>query len=211
MPVFDESNEDDDDSDEEIVIPQEPSAPAASPSSVDTAASIAGGLLSRTGKKNRPSELEEDFTESEEGGYDTSAITYLLLWKVLPCVLGLVILVPLFMYLLGDMFGSGPELPPLGQLEGIVTLDGKVGIAQLRFIPEVGPMDQAKGSMSWAATDANGSYEAMYTTDIPGLVVGAHSVQIAINGMVFERKIEVKEGDNVENFALETPVSAPAQ
>ena len=55
---------------------------AARPSSTDNSSNIAGQLLSKTGKKNRPDDWQDP--EEEEGGYDVSAIRYLLLFRIVP-------------------------------------------------------------------------------------------------------------------------------
>jgi hypothetical protein len=66
---------------------------------------------------------------------------------------------------------SGPEL---GEVSGIVTLDGEpLPKARIRFEP-VGP----DGSPSYAKTDEDGHYELMFGVDKPGAMVGEHLVRI---------------------------------
>ena len=103
----------------------------------DNSAQVASQLLSKTGKKNKPSDFD-DYEEEGEGGYDFSAINYLILWRVLPTVLGLGILIPGFYILFGPMTFPGVELPPLVELKGVVTLDGQpLANATIQFIPEL--------------------------------------------------------------------------
>lgn len=73
--------------------------------------------------------------------------------------------------------GCGPELPPIGEVSGLVTQDGKPveGVA-LEFIPAEG------GRPSLAVTDSEGRYNAMFTADTDGALVGKHSIRYEING-----------------------------
>ncbi|MCR9209396.1 MULTISPECIES: carboxypeptidase-like regulatory domain-containing protein [Rhodopirellula] len=73
--------------------------------------------------------------------------------------------------------GCGPELPPIGEVTGLVTQDGKPveGVA-LEFVPTEG------GRPSMAVTDSEGRYSAMFTADTDGALVGKHSIRYEING-----------------------------
>lgn len=108
--------------------------------------------------------------------------------------------------------GGGGNTPELGEVEGVVTLDGKpLPEAQVDFIP-------AAGRPSMAETDANGKYRLQYTADNEGAIVGPHTVKIhtAVDGRVdrqeelvppryhadTELKADVKAGSNEINFDL---------
>ncbi|PHQ33740.1 transthyretin-like family protein [Rhodopirellula bahusiensis] len=75
------------------------------------------------------------------------------------------------------MTGCGPELPPIGEVSGVITQDGKPveGVA-LEFVPVDG------GRPSMAVTDAEGHYSAMFTAQTDGALVGKHTIRYEING-----------------------------
>ena len=66
--------------------------------------------------------------------------------------------------------GSGH--PPLGQVTGTVTLDGKpVPDVRVAFEP-------AGAAASSGVTDASGKYTLFYAKDVKGAVIGKHVVRI---------------------------------
>ncbi|WP_339730538.1 hypothetical protein [uncultured Gimesia sp.] len=68
--------------------------------------------------------------------------------------------------------GGGSDLPPLGQVSGIVTLDGQpLEHAQLIFQPE-------NGRPSVGETDSEGNYELVFTGTASGALLGPHKVVI---------------------------------
>ena len=70
--------------------------------------------------------------------------------------------------------GSPGDAPDLGQVKGVVTLDGKpVAGATINFTPEGG------GASSTAVTDEQGNYELRYIRDEMGAKVGKHRVMIS--------------------------------
>lgn len=74
--------------------------------------------------------------------------------------------------------GCGGDLPELGKVKGVVTLDGQpLAEAQVEFLPE-------SGRPSGAETDEDGRYRLRYTADTDGAIVGRHTVKIrtAIDG-----------------------------
>lgn len=116
---------------------------------------------------------------------------------------------------------GGSDLPELGQVSGVVTLNGQpVDGANVEFIPQ-------SGRPSLGITDAQGKYTLLYLTTVEGAVVGSHTVVIrtvrAANGgegdeaLVEAReetipqayndestlKVEVSSGSNTHDFALE--------
>lgn len=183
---------------------------AARPSSTDNSSNIAGQLLSKTGKKNRPDDWQDP--EEDEGGYDFSAIRYLLLFRVIPVLVGGVLLSWGGYALFSDMLGDELERPPLAEVSGVVTLDGKGVQAVVDFHPDAGDSKSTKsGSMSRGTCDENGKYTLFYTADLEGAVIGKHNVMIAVGHLRFQRTAEVKEGENPDvNFELITPATAPA-
>ncbi len=108
--------------------------------------------------------------------------------------------------------GGGGDLPKLGRVKGVVTLDGKpLAEAQVQFLPQ-------SGRPSTAETATDGSYRLQYTADHDGALVGSHTVKIqtAIDGRddprserlparyhsKTELKADVKSGSNEFNFDL---------
>lgn len=75
---------------------------------------------------------------------------------------------------LATLFGcSGSKQPPLGTVEGFVTLDGKpLATAAVLFTPE------GRGRTSIGITDADGRYSLTYLRDIKGADLGRHTVRI---------------------------------
>ncbi|GAB5405982.1 MAG: carboxypeptidase-like regulatory domain-containing protein [Aureliella sp.] len=72
--------------------------------------------------------------------------------------------------------GCGDDTPPLGQLNGVVTIDGKPFVGgSLQFIPEGG------GRPSVAVTDENGEFEALYLVGRTGALIGSHKVLFEVN------------------------------
>ena len=182
---------------------------AAHPSSTDNSSNIAGQLLSKTGKKNRPDDWE---APEEEGEYDFSAVRYVVLFRIVPLLVAGVLLSWGGYALFSNMLGETLELPPLAKVSGVVTLDGKVVQAMVVFQPDAGEAQSTRsGSMSRGTCDGNGKYTLSYTADIEGAVIGKHNVLIAVGHLRFQQVAEVKEGNNSEvNFELLSPATAPA-
>lgn len=108
---------------------------------------------------------------------------------------------------------GGIKTPPLGLVEGVVTLDGvPIPAAMVVFTPD-GP-----GRSSTAVTDTSGRYALVFLRDIPGANVGTHTVRITtatgkrgVREMLpprYHRKTvltaTVQPGSNTINFALQT-------
>jgi len=185
---------------EEEPAPRAPKKPfgAAKPTG-DNSANIASDLLSKTAKKNRPSDIEAE----EEGGYDFSAITYLLVWKVMPIVIGFAVLVPLFYWMFAGMMRDEVEIPPLVEIHGMLSIDGSpIPNAEILFIPALNEDAPVSGSLSQARTGPDGSYVALYTDDIPGVVPGKHIVRIRAPGRLLEHEMTVVEGDSEKNITI---------
>jgi len=105
------------------------------------------------------------------------------------------------------------DLPPLGTVTGVVTLDGKpLADANVAFAPE-------HGRTSIARTDAAGRYELYYDGPHKGAAVGRHRVIITATPSMDEANpilvparynaqttltAEVKAGKNTFDFALKS-------
>jgi hypothetical protein len=102
------------------------------------------------------------------------------------------------------------DSPPLGQVSGRVTLDGKpLEKGRLYFIPKSG------GRTSTAELDASGNYTLLYSLDEWGAKVDDHTVKISTEGefgggervpakynVESELMVKVKPGNNVHDFEL---------
>jgi len=72
---------------------------------------------------------------------------------------------------------SRGDRPPLGEVHGTVTLDGKpLPRAMVSFRPESG------GRLSRGLTDDAGRYELIYLRDIRGAKIGRHEVMVTTAG-----------------------------
>lgn len=69
--------------------------------------------------------------------------------------------------------GGADDMPDVGHVTGVVTLDGApLANAKVFFSPT------ESGRTSEAVTDAEGKYELRYIRDIMGAKVGEHSVRV---------------------------------
>jgi hypothetical protein len=204
--------EDDDDEDDDL--PGDRVAPAAPPiqHSKENAANIAGNLLGKTGKKNS----KEDAGDEDGGSnYDYSAVTYVITRRVLPAVVGLVVLTYVLYNFFGGMMSDERAIPKLAIVSGVVTLNGTPQAAELTFNPILLQHEQkmsenvTKGANSKAWSLKNGKYSAMYSGDIEGAILGKHSVKVVIpkEAIIEVREIEVKEGVNTFNFEIKKPAA----
>ena len=167
---------------------------AARPATTENAADIAGSLLTKTGKKNRPDEVEEEVDKVE---YDFSEIKYLLTTRVLPAVGAIVGAFLLYLWL----SSSESDLPPLAEVSGRVTVDGEPVPAQLMFFPS---NENAEGSGSVAQCNADGTYEVYYNADVKGAVVGPNTIRISVGPRPFVETRDIVDGPNELNFDLKT-------
>ena len=77
--------------------------------------------------------------------------------------------------------------PELGQVEGRITLDGlSLADATVTFEPE-------KGRPSSGKTDEFGQFTLMYLDDVPGAVVGTHTVRISTASVVVDMEAGTEE------------------
>ena len=114
---------------------------------------------------------------------------------------------------------AGPEIPPLGSVTGVVTLDGQP-------LPEVMVMFQPKagGRSSMGKTDATGNYILNFNSETPGAIIGDHAVSIrtpmetpnpgqkeAIPSVYNTKTLlleKVSDGENTIDFDLKSKPSA---
>ena len=74
-------------------------------------------------------------------------------------------------------FGRRGKTPPLGQVSGVVSLDGQpLTRAVVAFVP------YERGNGSYGFTDDAGRYTLEYKLKQPGAVVGRHRVEIRTGG-----------------------------
>ncbi|MFN5532968.1 MAG: hypothetical protein ACK5F7_20500 [Planctomycetaceae bacterium] len=111
---------------------------------------------------------------------------------------------------------GGSDAPPLGQVEGVVTMDGKPlpGVIVV-FKPE-------KGRPATGQTDAEGKYKLTYRAGVPGAKTGPNTVSMeypiggsgpAISAKYStksELKADVKGGSNKFDFPLQSGGEAAA-
>jgi len=112
----------------------------------------------------------------------------------------------------GCMGGGADKLQPeLGQVNGVVTLDGEpLPNALVDFVPA------AAGHISSGTTDASGGYTLAYDATNAGAALGEHVVRISTKigavgdpekvparyNALSELKATVKAGENTINFDL---------
>jgi hypothetical protein len=168
---------------------------AAKPDTTENAADIAGSLLTKTGKKNRPDDIEEEDNDKVE--YDFSEINYLLKTRVLPSVGAIIAAFLLYLWL----SSSESNLPTLAEVSGRVTLDGNPFPAQLVFFPS---NDNSEGSGSLGQCNPDGTYEVYYNADVKGAIVGPNTVRITAGAHSFVETRDVTDGPNQLDFDLKT-------
>lgn len=110
--------------------------------------------------------------------------------------------------------GCGDDTPPLGEVTGIVTLDGQPleGVIVV-FKPEV-------GRPATGTTDAQGKYTLEYSYEVPGCKAGPNKVYLewplgATNAKALPTQYttnsqlaaDVKEGSNTIDLKLESDAS----
>lgn len=206
-------------------------AAAKKPESAGKSASIAQSLMGRgapvpdepeePGKKKRK---QFGGREERHPGELTSykeVITYFakLGW---PYVLGIGLFVGFLIYLVYSRWAR-IDTPPLVQVVGTVTIDGKpLKRAIVKFVPQFeGPEGYKNGTASFGFTDENGKYTLQYASDdgkpILGAVIAKHQVQIQLNDLgggqvvpprysssLSDLNVEVKKGIGPQDFALKS-------
>jgi hypothetical protein len=113
----------------------------------------------------------------QESEYDFTDLKNQLLKKILPLTLGGIVLCVLLYRSVFSALGSKTYLPPLGQVTGKLTLNGKpVENATVWFHPVQPPAEKGdkkkRVSSSGGMTDAVGHYELKYLGDVTGVGIG---------------------------------------
>ncbi len=182
------------------------------------AADVASELLAKTGRKAQKGNWKAALRGATHQESKAAEAYREYLWEMARHV-AMIVLVCVAVggagwWLAGRVVGTSRKLPPLGQVTGVVLLNGEplVG-ADVIFRPIPPPGEMAPGSASFGRTDENGLYELMYLKDVPGAVVGKHRVEIipSLRSRIMlppeynERSKlvrEVKPGRNVINFHI---------
>lgn len=96
--------------------------------------------------------------------------------------------------------GGSSDAPELGDVTGVLTLDGipREGVS-VRFTPESG------GRTSVATTEADGSFEMVYSRSAMGAKIGSHSVSISLAELP-ESEIEKLEASGADVSDLEKAI-----
>lgn len=82
--------------------------------------------------------------------------------------------------------GPPADLPDIGAVSGVVTLDGQpLENARVMFTPD-------HSRPSGAMTDANGRYELVFNEKIKGAAVGKHKVRITLGSAMEPEKLPAK-------------------
>jgi hypothetical protein len=139
-----------------------------------------------------------------------------MLRTVVPGAVGVVVVCLLAYWISSSVMSGGRGLPELGDVSGVVTLDGKpLAGATVTFVPQIEDEEAASHvAPSSGMTDASGRYSLMYVKDVEGAAVGTHIVMISApkpNGAeslprrynsASELGFEVKPGSNDAPFEL---------
>ncbi|MEX0726282.1 MAG: carboxypeptidase-like regulatory domain-containing protein [Planctomycetaceae bacterium] len=198
-----------------ITVPESDTVEVEDVAASASASSLAGDLLKVASASSRK-KADEDIPEEKprtmtddvaEAGMDLAK-------QVLPAVIGVTVLCVVIYFLSASVMSSGPKHPPLGDVSGVVTLDGApLPNAEVVFRPIVGDQEGEQAA-SIGLTDAEGEYTLSYVKDVAGAAVGVHRVQIRARDENGREKVpvqfndettlnfEVKDGNNQADFAL---------
>ena len=141
--------------------------------------------------------------------------------------LGLIAAVVVVYWIANAAMGSRRTLPPLGQVSGEVTIDGRpLANATLTFTPDTGIDRTKRVSSSMGITDSKGRFTLEYVDGVKGAAVGKHRVTIravdekgyeqvdgSFNAVENQQVVEVKSGTNPPlSFKVpRAPTPPPAQ
>lgn len=151
-------------------------APAATSIS---ASNTAGNLLKRSATEGRKRAGKDGVVGPvEDEGRDYSQLARFVAIKIVPSIVGLLIVCVLLYWLAASVMGTKRKLPPLAAVHGTVTLDKRpLDGAVVTFHP-VDAKPGSKLASSTARTDDDGHYTLYYLSDIPGAVIGKHRVAV---------------------------------
>ncbi len=123
--------------------------------------------------------------QSSKIGFDFLEFMQEFGWKILAFVVGLALFFPLLYYVSDSAIGRKGR-PPLGQVQGKVTMDGQpVARAMVWFQPvnESGEVSNKKDEMKRASigvTDEQGNFKMTYEERFPGVAVGKCRVWLTL-------------------------------
>ena len=180
-------------------------------------AHLAGDLLKKTHEKSKEkySKYDEPPSATTEAINDMVDNAKSLALQILPGIVVIGLLFGLTYWLSISITMTGNKYPPLGQVTGVVTLDGApLSGVTVTFVPFEQKFDEKIDiSASMGMTDTVGRYELSYVKDVEGAFIGKHSVRIIgfmPNGKplpdFYNTKTtllrEVKSGNNKIDFQL---------
>ncbi|MFP6770458.1 MAG: hypothetical protein VB859_19945 [Planctomycetaceae bacterium] len=200
--------------------------PVKSQANAADTASAAGDLLSST-ESARAAVAREKPTE--EPRIDLDGMKQVASRQV-PLVGGILamVLICYVAYAVGSGWVGGPDGPPLSNVTGTVTLDGKpLNLAIVVFQPDLS-MEKGEGktvSASMGRTNDQGDYTLTYpgVEVVEGAVVGRHIIRINKNDeagleilpkkyhLKTQLKREVKAGSNTIDFELTSEPAGPTR
>jgi hypothetical protein len=175
-----------------------------------TTARSAQALLNASAEKKRMQSGMPDPAGDDDDNETTEAIKYYGTRLVLPGFGFLLCCYFAYSWLASETL----KLPPLGQVSGIVKLDGRpLSQAKISFEPIFENSSESFGSNAIGYCDENGYYELIYSLkhNVYGAVIGDNRVTIESDGSVFvpprynmqsELVREVKASNDSMNFDL---------
>ncbi len=198
-----------------VLVPDSNTAvvPTVAAGAADTATDLLRGSAEEGRKKPRSHFAFEDEGGNEVIGYDALETIKSFALTVVPALALTAFLVFSVYWLSSMVVKSGPKRPPLGEVTGTVTLDGKPVVgAVIAFYPESGKDSGSEVAASTARTDKTGKYTLLYVRDVEGAALGQHDVVIRARRQgvptKYSRREEkelsavVEEGDNEIDFDL---------
>jgi len=144
-----------------------------------SASNTAGDLLKRSATEGRRRAGKDGVVvPDDDKGRDYSLLVRFVATRILPSIVGIMIVCVLLYWLADSVMGTKRPLPPLAAVHGTVTLDGRPLIgADITFHP-VDAKSKSQLASSIARTDDDGNYTLQYLADVPGAVIGKHRVAV---------------------------------
>jgi len=151
-------------------------APAATSIS---ASNTAGDLLKRSATEGRKRAGKEGAVgPAEDEGRDYTELARFVATRIVPSIVGLLIVCVMLYWLAASVMGTKRSLPPLASVQGTVTLDGQPLEGAIVTFHPVDAKPGSKLAASTARTDEAGHYTLYYLSDVPGAVIGKHRVAV---------------------------------
>jgi hypothetical protein len=145
------------------------------------ASAAAAAFSSKTAGKRGFGSSERDDRKDDEVDPEAEEFRRLLYQRILPGAGGVLVVCLLLYWLMNAMVSTDRELPELGYVEGVVTLNGApLENAFVTFTPLLDANDKRKNiASSVGRTNAEGEYVLKYLQDVEGAAVGKHTVKIS--------------------------------